>query len=36
MTKARLIYLVLMASLVAYFLALVVRGGFGFSDGGGP
>ena len=37
LTKSRLIYLVLMASLLAYFLACFRHpiGGFGMSDGGG-
>jgi hypothetical protein len=34
LTKARLIYLVLIASLFAYILANI-RGGHGMSDGGG-
>jgi hypothetical protein len=34
LTKARLIYLLLMASLFAYFLAMT-KPGMGMSDGGG-
>jgi hypothetical protein len=34
LTKARLIYLLLIASLFAYVLASM-RGGYGMSDGGG-
>jgi hypothetical protein len=35
MTKSRLIYLLLIASLCAYFLACARGHGFGMSDGGG-
>jgi len=36
LTKSRLIYVLLIASLCAYFLACVRHGhGFGMSDGGG-
>ena len=35
MTKARFIYLLLIASLFAYLLAYLNSGGFGMSDGGG-
>jgi hypothetical protein len=35
LTKARLIYLLLIASLFAYILACGRFGGFGMSDGGG-
>jgi hypothetical protein len=35
LTKARLIYLLSIASLFAYILACSRHGGFGMSDGGG-
>lgn len=35
LTKSRLIYLLLIASLFAYFLASARVGGTGMSDGGG-
>jgi hypothetical protein len=35
LTKARFIYLLLIASLFAYFLAFLPSGGWGMSSGGG-
>jgi hypothetical protein len=35
LTKARFIYLLLIASLFAFFLGCLKSGGFGMSDGGG-